>query len=106
MSPPPHTQLSNRERVAQNIVLHEAVVKPGRLLDQFRDGLNEGGLLEAMKLFPDVFLSLFTYSGMLDATEVINALILVRTDSEDPGWMDKLFTKLTRYIEQCSVEGN
>jgi hypothetical protein len=46
-------QLSNRDAVAQNIIMDAAIVKPARLLDQLKEGLEVLGVLKGIQHFPE-----------------------------------------------------
>lgn len=95
-------QVSTKELVAQNIVTHEAIYNPSKILDQFGEGLKKlPAVYQLMKAFPDLFLPLFTYSGNIEAEDVIDALFVPKDTIVEKG----LLQFLEQYLLSCSQEG-
>ena len=55
--------MSNRDVIAQEVMCYEAVFKVSKLLDQLCEGLQNLGILEAIRTFPGIFLYLLTYTA-------------------------------------------
>lgn len=66
--------MKSKDIVAQNIIAHDALYRRAALLDQFSKGLKEMGLLQLIKVFPTVMLSLFVFTGKLSTDEVLEAI--------------------------------
>ena len=64
-------------------------------------GLKKSNVYELMKAFPNQFLPLFTFSGNIEAEDVINALFV----PEDAIVDELLMQFLKEYIMKCSQEG-
>ena len=64
----PHMQFTNKNAVAQDIILHDALLRGKCSLDQFSAGLEEVGILRWAKLFPVAFEGLFTYHSPEELT--------------------------------------
>ena len=54
-------QLTNKDAIAQDFMLHDAVLRSKSALDQFASGLDVVKVLPLMRLFPGQFEKLFTY---------------------------------------------
>ena len=89
----------------QDILTHEALYKVAKLLDQFCDGMKKvGPVLEVIRSFPELFVSLFTHTGIVDAVDVVNAL---KINSEMLTSGESLVVEfLKRYIRGCDQKGS
>ena len=91
--------------IAQDLIAHEAIYKPSKLLDQFTEGLKKLPVYNLMERFPEQFLPLFTYTGNITADDVVDALYVHKDTEMQPD--DELTMKfLKRYLFQCDQEGN
>ena len=96
-------QLKNRDVVAQNIVMDAAIVKPARLLDQLKEGLEELKVLEVIQRFPEACSPFFIHTGEVEALDVLNAL---RFPEDEPSTsQEHIVQKLKSFIQQCSSQG-
>ena len=92
-------QLTNKHEVAQSIMQHEALFKISKLLDQFKDGLNQAKMLKIIQNFPEQFSPLFVFEGSVTADNVISALCTSDRDTITVGF-------LHQYIRALSEKGN
>ena len=86
--------MSNRDVIAQEVMCYEAVFKVSRLLDQLCEGLQNLGILEAIRTFPGIFLHLLTYTASASKEDVLDAIYV---DDEDG---DRKFSFLKKFIEE------
>ena len=78
---------------------HEGLYKLSTLLDQFKEGLRAANILSLLESYPKEFASMFTFSGDIEAADVIEALYTT-------GEKDEVTIKfLHQYILNLSQEG-
>ena len=77
---------------------HEALFKISKLLDQFKDGLNQAKMLKIIQNFPERFSPLFICEGSVTADNVISALCTSDRDTITVGF-------LHQYIRALSEKG-
>ena len=97
-------QMETKDVVAQHIFTHDALYRRSVLLDQFTQGLKEMGLLPLLQHFPQEMSRLFTFSGNLDAEEVIEAIYVDNAenlDAED----SFVYSLFQRYIQRLTCSG-
>ena len=71
------------------------------MLDQFKDGLKEVGILTVIQKFPQLFVHFFTFTGNVTSEDVIAALYV---DEDDV--IDTVLMALTsKYVGDLSTEG-
>ena len=87
-------QMSNRDVIAQEVMCYEAVFKVSKLLDQLCEGLQNLGILEAIRTFPGIFLHLLMYTASASKEDVLDAIYV---DDEDG---DRKFSFLKKFIEE------
>lgn len=97
-------QLSNRDAVAQNIIMDAAIVKPARLLDQLKEGLEVLGVLKGIQHFPEACAPFSVHTGKPEASDVINTLRLSENESLSTS-QELLIQKLKAFIQECSPQG-
>ena len=96
--------MSTKDLVAQEVLAHETVYKISKLLDQLCDGMKTLPVLRLLRAFPDLFLSLFTYTGRICSADVLEAIYvhddthLVHTDA-------LVLSFLKQYIQESDDNG-
>ena len=65
--------MSTKQTVAQDIMTYEALYRIKPLLDDFAKGLENCSVLKCVRVFPELFLPLFVYTGNLSA-DVLEAI--------------------------------
>ena len=88
-------QMANRHVIAQEIVSYEAVFKVSKLLDQLCEGLQNLGILQAIRTFPEFFFHLLTYTASASSVDVLEAIY---TEHDD----DLNFSIVKRFVEEAS----
>lgn len=79
----------------------DAVGRISKLLDQVCDGLCSLGILQVMRAFPELFISLFTYTGCVCCDDVQDAIFI-----EDSSFVDDVIVShLNRFISEASEQG-
>lgn len=61
-------KISDVPYLVKSVALHSTVLKRKAELDQFMDGLEEAGVLPSIKLYPNLFESLFVKPNTLSVT--------------------------------------
>ena len=87
--------MANRHVIAQEIVSYDAVFKVSKLLDQLCEGLQNLGILQAIRTFPEFFLHLLTYTASASSVDVLEAIY---TEDDD----DLNFSIVKRFVEEAS----
>ena len=95
--------MGTKDAIAQEIITHEAIYKVAKLLDQFCDGLQAVHLLALIRAFPAVFSQLFTFTGDIDASEVVDGLY---AETQLTAENEIIMGFLRKFILQSSKEGN
>lgn len=98
--------MSTKEVIAQEILCYDAVGRVSKLLDQFSSGLRPTGLLEIMKLFPELFVHLFTYTACVSPSVVLDS-IYVDEDSNLEYGNDVIIVMdhLKKFVTTASEQG-
>jgi hypothetical protein len=100
----PFVQMATKEIIAQDIITHEAVYKVARLLDQFCEGMKKLHVLQLIRGFPELFASLFTFTGDICAQEVQDAIFVHDNTVLQPG-DDVTLKYLSKFIQECTQTG-
>ena len=91
--------MSNKDVIAQCIITYEAVERISKSLDQLCEGLRNLGLLDVIRAFPHLFLSIFVFSGTVTSQDVIDAVYM-------PDPVNRtILAHLKRYIVSLSEDG-
>ncbi len=93
--------MSNKDAVTHAVMQHESLYKVSTLLDQFKEGLNKMGVLPVIEKFPELFVSMFTFTGDVSCEDVLAALYV---DPEE-GIDDILLSLTHKYIKSLSKDG-
>lgn len=90
----------NKDLILQEIMTFEAVIRISKMLDQLAEGLQTLGMVKLMRLYPDIFINLFTHKS-LSANDVIKCLYV-------PQELDDAVAikHLRNFIMNSSEEGN
>ncbi len=96
--------MSTRHSITQDIILHETVMKRKVVLDQLAQGLECLGVLQLIRLFPEVFEPMFVARHDLDCESVLGVITTKPreelSDKEKTAW-----EHLQQFIKECSCEG-
>ena len=79
---------------------HEALYKLSILLDQIKEGLKRANILSLLECYPKEFAPLFTFSGNMEADDVIEALY-TNEETKD----ETALNFLQQYIQNLSKKG-
>ena len=96
--------METKDIVAQEVLSYDALYRRSVLLDQFKQGLEEVGILRLITQFPNEMSSLFTFTGDLTNEEVIDAVYVVDDVvlSDDDSAVMSLFV---RFIQTLNSSG-
>ncbi len=98
--------MNNRNTVASEIMQFEAIDRLERVLKPFREGLQTNHLLDVVQLFAPLFVDLFTFSGTLQCAQVLDAIFVQESQSNDRDDEDEqLVVWVRQYVQECSSEG-
>ena len=97
-----YAQMSNKDTVAHEIIQFEAIDRLQRVLNPFRDGLLTNSLLEVIKLFPPLFVDLFTFCGTINSEQVLRAVYVLEPEALSDG-DQQLLAFVRQYIQQCDT---
>ena len=86
-------------KVSNSLMVHEALYKISKLLDELQVGLKDIEILDVIQAFPELFLKLFTFNGFIANADVLQALCI---QDEDEG---ELVLFLYCYIEELTKQG-
>ena len=93
--------MTTRHVIGQEIVYYEAVFKISKLMDQFCEGLRNAGILKAIRLFPDLFIRLLTYTGAVCTESVLQAIQVPQEEAPS----EALMCHLRKFITEAPEEG-
>lgn len=99
-----NAQVTTKDGIAQELLAYEALFRISTLLNHFKEGLRKTGMLKLIMAFPDLFEHLFTYSGVLTATDVLCAVYVDSGDELAPTESIVLHY-LQQYLRNSSEEG-
>ena len=98
--------MCNRKTVAHEVMQFEAIDRLERVLKPFREGLGSNNLLKVIQAFPPLFVDLFTFSGTLEHSQVLEAIYVDESETETRCDEDEqLLMWVRQYVEQCSTTG-
>ena len=96
--------MKTKDIIAQDIVLHEAVIRHSRVMSHFTDGLREIGLMHLMKVLPDLFEPLFVSTNNITSASFKQLLKLPKkedlSDIQSNAIKDLLY-----FIDSASDDG-
>ena len=78
----------------------EAVIRISKMLDQLVEGLQTLGMVKLMRLYPDVFINMFTHKS-LSADDVVKCLNIPQELADSVA-----IQHLKKFIMSSSEEGN
>ena len=97
-------QFENKDALAQDFILHDALLRGKSALDQIAHGMADVGVLSLIRLFPVEFESLFTYQSdeVVTAAEILNLIRFPEQMSEK-----QILTAawLRQFIQSCDYKG-
>ena len=74
------------------------------MLDQLCDGMKKLPILRLVRHYPELFASLFTYTGNIVADDVLDAVFVHDSTELRPG--DEVTIKfLKQHLQECDQEG-
>jgi hypothetical protein len=91
-------QVGNKREVVQSIMLHFIVNKKKVCLDQFREGLNTLGFLEAAKAFPMEYEKYFVQHDEELTPDRVKCVLSLPDFEGTPAM-------LLKFIDECSLKG-
>ena len=101
----PYTRFANKDAIAQDFTLHDALLRGKCALEQLAKGLDDVGLLKLMRQFPLEFEPLFTDGSSEE--ELTGAVVfkmfrfpddLIESQQRVAGW-------LRQFVTTCNVDG-
>ena len=98
-------QMSNKDVIGQEVLLFDAIASIAKLLDQLSDGLRSLGVLRIMRVFPDLFLHLFTYTACVTSSDVKEAVYIDEEKTDVQPGVTVVMSHLYRFIKDVSEEG-
>ena len=97
-------QMSNKDVIGQE-VLFDAIASIAKLLDQLSDGLRSLGVLRVLRVFPDLFLHLFTYTACVISSDVQEVVYIDEKKTNIQPGDTVVMSHLYRFIDDVSEEG-
>ena len=88
--------------MCESIIRHNALQKRKVYLDSIAQGLDEFGILSAMKFFPDLFSALFIPSTQVVAKDILGLIRFPEKMNEEE---QVVFGFLKECVEQLSQQG-
>ena len=98
-------QISNKDVIGREVLLFDAIASIAKLLDQLSDGLRSLGVLRIMRVFPDLFLHLFTCTVCVTSSDVKEAVYIDEKKTDVQPGDTVVMSHLYRFIEDASEEG-
>ena len=86
--------MENREALCESIIRYDVLQKRKVYLDSIAEGLDEFGVLSAMKCFPELFSDLFVPSTPMVAKDVLEIM-------EFPDRMAEEERVVAGFVEDC-----
>ena len=91
--------------IAQDVLVHEAVYKLEKFMDQFCDRLHKLGLLRLLRAFPNEFVEIFTYAGSVTVDDVLEAVFVDEEETQMQPGDSITLSLLHEYTRGCDKEG-
>lgn len=93
-------QMENRGALCDSIIRYNVLQKRKVYLDSIGQGLEEFGILSAIKYFPDLFASMFIPSSALKASDVLEVMSFPRKMAKEEqvvaGFIKECIQQLSR----------
>lgn len=94
---------NNRSALSQDLMLHDTISRKAGVFLQLSSGLSTNGVLDMLKLFPDLFTKYFIHEEVVTA-EMLLSNIELPTNPTGPE-EERTFEMFKKYIGSCSSKG-
>ncbi len=92
--------MSNKDVIGQEVLYFDSILRIEKILDQLCDGLRTLGVFSIIKMFPELFAPLLTYTACMSAEDVAEAIYMVGNAPGD----DIIMAHFKRWIYETSKE--